>query len=250
VPTLQAATPPHRLTTPINSRRRIPNPRDQLRSVTVRSRRAEDVGGGRTKYIWGLSRSVQGQSRHSDRGLATSGLPRTTDIIRASRHVSNVPTHEVAALQPAAREQEPRGRQPVERTAMAGWQGRHDQLMYCRRRVHHRDRHQHTIPIALAALPGAMLPATSFLGAFWTPASSVCRASRRCRRPKTSTLTDSFTAATARPIRSPHRRDVRVCRVRSQQMPSRPTRSSHRDSDLGRECRLGPIDPSIRAAAA
>jgi hypothetical protein len=25
----------------------------------------------------------------------------------------------------------------------------------CWRRVHHRDRHQHTIPIALAALPGA-----------------------------------------------------------------------------------------------
>src|SRR4029077_1354285 len=32
-----------------------------------------------------------GQSRHSERGLATSGLPWTTDIIRASRHVSNVP---------------------------------------------------------------------------------------------------------------------------------------------------------------
>src|SRR6267378_1081623 len=28
---------------------------------------------------------------------------------------------------------------------------------------HHRDRHQHTIPIALAALPGAILPATSCL---------------------------------------------------------------------------------------
>jgi hypothetical protein len=26
---------------------------------------------------------------------------------------------------------------------------------FCSRRVHHRDRHQHTIPIALAALPGA-----------------------------------------------------------------------------------------------
>jgi hypothetical protein len=48
-------------------------------------------------------------------------------------HVRNGSKHEVAALQPAAREQEPRGRQPVERTAMAGWQGRHDQLMYCRR---------------------------------------------------------------------------------------------------------------------
>jgi hypothetical protein len=33
----------------------------------------------------------EGQSRHSDRGLAASGLPRTTDIIRASPHVSNVP---------------------------------------------------------------------------------------------------------------------------------------------------------------
>jgi hypothetical protein len=57
----------------------------------------------------------------------------------------------------------------------------------CWRRVHHRDRHQHTIPIALAALPGAILPATSCLDAFWTPASSARRAYRRCRRPKTST---------------------------------------------------------------
>jgi hypothetical protein len=57
----------------------------------------------------------------------------------------------------------------------------------CWRRVHHRDRHQHTIPIALAAMPGAILPATSCLGAFWTPASSVRRACRRYRRPKTST---------------------------------------------------------------
>src|SRR5882724_125965 len=42
----------------------------------------------------------------------------------------------------------------------------------CWRRVHHRDRHQHTIPIALAALPGAILPATSCLGAFRTPAAA------------------------------------------------------------------------------
>jgi hypothetical protein len=41
---------------------------------------------------------------------------------------------------------------------------------FCSRRVHHRDRPQHTIPIALAALPGAILPATSCLGAFRTPA--------------------------------------------------------------------------------
>src|SRR6266478_136407 len=67
---------------------------------------------------------------------ATSGLPRTTDIIRAARLVRKVPTHKVAALQPAAREQEPRGRHPVERTAMAGWQGQHDQVMYCRRATH------------------------------------------------------------------------------------------------------------------
>jgi hypothetical protein len=41
----------------------------------------------------------------------------------------------------------------------------------CWRRVHQRDRHQHTIRIALAALPGAILPATSCLGAFRTPAA-------------------------------------------------------------------------------
>ena len=42
------------------------------------------------------------------------GLPLKADIARCSWHVSKVPEHEVAALQPAAREQEPRGRQPVE----------------------------------------------------------------------------------------------------------------------------------------
>jgi hypothetical protein len=35
---------------------------------------------------------------------------READILRAARHVSKVPKHKVAALQPAAREQEPRGR--------------------------------------------------------------------------------------------------------------------------------------------
>jgi len=39
----------------------------------------------------------------------------------------------------------------------------------CWRRVHHRDRH---IPIALAALPGAILPAISCLGTFRTPAAA------------------------------------------------------------------------------
>jgi len=38
--------------------------------------------------------SEPGQSRRFDREPATSGLPRTTDIIRASRHVSKVPTAE------------------------------------------------------------------------------------------------------------------------------------------------------------
>jgi hypothetical protein len=54
--------------------------------------------------------SVLGQSPHFSRRPAASSLPRSTDIVGASRHVSNVPMHEVAALQPAAREQEPRGR--------------------------------------------------------------------------------------------------------------------------------------------
>src|SRR5580700_8704819 len=82
-----------------------------------------------------LLRSDSGQERRFDQLAKTSGLPQSTDVLGVRRHVSNVPTHEVAALQPAAREQEPRGRQPVERTAMAGWQGQHDQLMYCRRAI-------------------------------------------------------------------------------------------------------------------
>src|ERR1700740_3291699 len=50
----------------------------------------------------------------------SSGSHLKADIAQCRRHVSKVPTHKVAALQPAAREQEPRGRQPVERTAIAG----------------------------------------------------------------------------------------------------------------------------------
>ena len=49
----------------------------------------------------------------------------------------------------------------------------HVHVASCWRRVHYRDRQQHTIPIALAALPGAILPATSCLGAFRTPAAAV-----------------------------------------------------------------------------
>ena len=37
---------------------------------------------------------------------------------------------------------------------------------FCSRRVPHRDRHQHTIPIALAALPGAILPRLRALALF------------------------------------------------------------------------------------
>ena len=83
-------------------------------------------------------------------------------------------------------------RMPAEMSIALSWAHLHAHMHVasCWRRVHHRDRHQHTIPIALAALPGAILPATSCLGAFWTPASSVCRASRRCRRPKTRTEVD------------------------------------------------------------
>jgi hypothetical protein len=80
--------------------------------------------------------SEMGHLRHFRRARATSGHPRLADTLRVGRHVPQVPTHEVPALQPAAREQEPRGRRPVERTAMAGWQGQNDQLMYCRRATH------------------------------------------------------------------------------------------------------------------
>src|SRR6516165_8778547 len=44
-------------------------------------------------------------------------------------------------------------------------------LVSCSRRAHGRERRRHATLIALVALPGATLPATSCLGAFWTPAS-------------------------------------------------------------------------------
>src|SRR6516162_2876273 len=43
-------------------------------------------------------------------------------------------------------------------------------LVSCSRRAHDRERRRHATLIALVALPGAA-PATSCLGAFWTPAS-------------------------------------------------------------------------------
>ena len=44
-------------------------------------------------------------------------------------------------------------------------------LVSCSRRAHGREPRRHATLIALVALPGATLPATSCLGAFWTPAS-------------------------------------------------------------------------------
>ena len=41
----------------------------------------------------------------------------------------------------------------------------------CSRRAYHRERRRRATLIALVALPGATLPATSCLGAFWTPVS-------------------------------------------------------------------------------
>src|SRR5207344_3007746 len=60
---------------------------------------------------------------------------------------------------------------------------------FCSRRVHHRDRHQHTIPIALAALPGAILPRLRALALFGRrPSECVERPS--FWRPKTCTDSD------------------------------------------------------------
>src|SRR5881296_3974905 len=53
-----------------------------------------------------------------------SGHPPTAAEKRTSKKRRSGPTHKVAALQPAARGQEPRGRSPVERTAIAGGEPR------------------------------------------------------------------------------------------------------------------------------
>jgi hypothetical protein len=42
--------------------------------------------------------SHSGQSRHFDRGLATSDLPPGTDIVSPGRHVSNLPKTELAGM--------------------------------------------------------------------------------------------------------------------------------------------------------
>ena len=41
------------------------------------------------------SMTAWGQSRHSDRGPATSGLPLQTDFFRAGRHLAKVPRSDV-----------------------------------------------------------------------------------------------------------------------------------------------------------
>src|SRR6266568_7220895 len=51
--------------------------------------------------------SEVGHSRRFDCPPATSGLPRLADILSVRWHVAKVPGHKVAALQPAAREEEP-----------------------------------------------------------------------------------------------------------------------------------------------
>src|SRR5260221_3108954 len=50
----------------------------------------------------------------------TSAVPPTADIVGQRGHVRKVPEHKVAALQPAARGQEPRDRKPAERKPLAG----------------------------------------------------------------------------------------------------------------------------------
>jgi hypothetical protein len=84
----------------------------------------------------------------------------------------------------------------------------------CWRRVHHRDHHQHTIPIALAALPGSILPATScpwrFLdaGQLSAPSVSSLPASKNQHKP-----------AQKRSIR-----DARAVEIKPHQPPMDPTR--------------------------
>ena len=68
------------------------------------------AAGPLSKNPFGFWTSASDHWRRFDRGPVASGLSPTADILSARRHVSKVPKHEVAALEPAAREQEPRGR--------------------------------------------------------------------------------------------------------------------------------------------
>ena len=55
-----------------------------------------------------------GHSRRSDRRPATSGLPRTTDIVRPARLVRFVPISEVAGLIRSPRRRGPEPREAIE----------------------------------------------------------------------------------------------------------------------------------------
>jgi hypothetical protein len=69
--------------------------------------------------------SELGHERRFRDAWVMSAYPPTADIRAHVAFRRSGPTHKVAALQPAARGQEPRGQQPVERSAIAGWQSQH-----------------------------------------------------------------------------------------------------------------------------
>ena len=52
----------------------------------------------RSDRMTGRSTTASGQSRHFDRGPATSDLPPGTDIVSPGRHVSNLPKTELAGM--------------------------------------------------------------------------------------------------------------------------------------------------------
>ena len=67
-----------------------------------------DTTAHRDLALW--RRTALGPKRKCPGPRGTSVLPSGADIVSLPQHVRLVPTHKVAALQPAAREQEPRGR--------------------------------------------------------------------------------------------------------------------------------------------
>ena len=67
----------------------------------------------------GSSAGVWGSTLSRQWGRRTSAKRCISDIARRWHHFREGPMHEVAALRPAAREQEPRGRSPIERRVIA-----------------------------------------------------------------------------------------------------------------------------------
>src|SRR5580704_4523703 len=63
---------------------------------------------------------------------------------------------------------------------------------FCSRRVHHRDRHQHTIPIALAALPGVPHSRDFVRWRFSDAGRRSAWIASSCRRPKTCTKAEAL----------------------------------------------------------